>query len=116
MYIYRVEDRIGNGYTGRDSVLRGWTAGGTTTVYISVAETYFYQSSPNSSTINNKIINCDQCEKNYTSKQNLEVHVKSVHENFKLNCLYCNSIFKSKSTFKKHHISKHTARSDGIPL
>ena len=26
IYIYRVEDRIGNGYTGRDSVLRG--AGG----------------------------------------------------------------------------------------
>ena len=51
-------------------------------------------------------------KKSYTSKQNLEVHVKYVHEIFKLNCLYCNSIFKSKSAFKKHHISKHTARSD----
>ena len=60
--------------------------------------------------------NCDQCEKSYTSKQNLEVHVKSVHENFKLNCLNCNSIFKTKSAFKKHHISKHTPRSDGIPV
>ena len=51
---------------------------------------------------------CEECEKSYTSKQNLTIHIQSVHQKVKHYCDFCNSVFKTKVGLKNHLQSKHS--------
>ena len=52
---------------------------------------------------------CEECEKSYTSKQNLLYHIQSVHLKVKHYCNFCTSVFKLKAGLKHHLQSKHTS-------
>ena len=50
-----------------------------------------------------KLFKCETCERDFSCKENLKRHVKSVHENMKTyKCDYCD-----KYSNYRHHLTRH---------
>ena len=55
-----------------------------------------------------KQFNCEKCVYTTTRKENLQQHVKSVHEKVKVICETCGKNFSDKSNLNKHVRQLHT--------
>ena len=51
---------------------------------------------------------CDKCDRKYVSSHALKVHVQSVHENIKFNCLICKMTFNTELKLKGHNAQIHS--------
>eukprot|EP00092_Neocalanus_flemingeri_P014331 GFUD01015455.1.p1 GENE.GFUD01015455.1~~GFUD01015455.1.p1 ORF type:complete len:466 (+),score=101.55 GFUD01015455.1:44-1441(+) len=50
---------------------------------------------------------CDQCPKKYSRKKRLLEHIQVVHEMKPINCPFCDNIFRSKSSVRRHILNQH---------
>ena len=68
----------------------------------------------NNSKLSNVRFHCEytDCQKSYTKKQNLEVHVLTFHENRRFHCEYpdCQKSYKEKRNLNHHVLSYHENR------
>ena len=60
-----------------------------------------------SSSSSNHKYKCDRCNKSYTQRGHLNVHIKSVHLKVKFNCEFCDYQSTTKSSLKKHINTVH---------
>ena len=51
--------------------------------------------------------NCGKCDKSFSNKSNLKVHIDSVHKKVRYNCEKCEKNFGRKENLKKHIQSVH---------
>ena len=71
---------------------------------------FYYRGSLNhhNSTVHGNSFKCDTCEKNYSSKDDLRIHIDRVHLNKRIyNCDRCDKSFHSKAKLKRHIDSVH---------
>ena len=55
----------------------------------------------------NKCYSCQFCDKQYTSKQGIDIHIQAIHENIRFPCLQCDHIANSKKSLKSHTRAEH---------
>ena len=55
----------------------------------------------------NNRYNCDRCEKSFTKKCHLTMHIQGVHDNVRYNCDMCDKSFSDKVSLNKHIQSVH---------
>ena len=60
---------------------------------------------------NDLSVDCNMCDKKYSSKSNLKKHILVTHEKVKFPCNFCNMEFSSRQLCDKHmkgcHVNDH---------
>ena len=56
---------------------------------------------------NGKYLSCDQCNKQFGTKQRLKIHIQSIHEGVKYACDQCDKQFTQQSSLATHVQSTH---------
>ena len=60
--------------------------------------------------VHNKVHKCDKCEEVFDDLKHLNIHVKSIHLNYELECVICKDMFKSIYILNKHMRNRHPSK------
>ena len=50
---------------------------------------------------------CEKCDKTFTTRGNLSIHIKAVHDQVKYDCVLCDKSFSQELNLKRHKKVKH---------